>query len=76
MVCWEKGGFWMKKLIYDPAVQQPAVRKSICTGEQTAGFVELATGKFHEHCLLRTPKELAAFCRACGVEPSELREVF
>ena len=30
---------------YDPAVQRPALRCSICTGEQVAGFQEI--GRAH-----------------------------
>ena len=29
---------------YDPDTQQPAVRRSICTGEMTAGFIDRKTG--------------------------------
>jgi hypothetical protein len=39
----------------------PAVRKSICTGEATAGFVERATGRFIEVVLIRTQRDLDAF---------------
>ena len=35
-------------LPYDPETQEPAVRKSICTGEMTVGFIDKATGKFHD----------------------------
>ena len=37
---------------YDPATQQPALRCSICTGEQVAGFIS-PDGHF-EDCLLYT----------------------
>ena len=39
---------------YDPAVQRPALRCSICTGEQVAGFIH-ADGHFEEVQLIRTP---------------------
>ena len=29
----------------NPATQEPAVRKSICTGEMTVGYIDKATGK-------------------------------
>ena len=45
---------------YDPAVQRPALRCSICTGEQVAGFVH-PDGHFEDVQLIRTPQELAAF---------------
>ena len=45
----------------------PAIRRSICTGEQAAGFQETATGKFHEVTLLRTPADLERFRKKYGV---------
>lgn len=54
-------------LPYDPETQEPAVRKSICTGEMTVGFLEKKTGKFHE--LMRVDRQgLEDFCRQCGVQ--------
>ena len=46
---------------YDSERFQPAIRKSICTGEATAGFVERATGRFIEVVLIRTQRDLDAF---------------
>ena len=46
---------------YDPATQQPALRCSICTGEQVAGFQDLHTGHFTEVQLIRSPQEFQAF---------------
>ncbi len=57
-----------RKLPYDPDTQEPAVRKSVCTGEMTAGLIDKRTGKFHDLMLLRDRKELEAFCRSMGVE--------
>ena len=37
---------------YDPAVQRPALRCSICTGEQVAGFVH-PDGHFEDVQLIR-----------------------
>ena len=45
---------------YDPAVQRPALRCSICTGEQVAGFIS-PDGHFEDVQLIRTPQELDAF---------------
>ena len=53
---------------YDPAVQRPALRCSICTGEQVAGFVH-PDGHFEDVQLIRTPQELAAFRTRYGVSP-------
>lgn len=48
---------------YDRAGQQPAIRSSICTGERTAGFRDIQTGKFTEVMLLRAPEDLEEFRR-------------
>ena len=52
---------------YDPATQQPALRCSICTGEQVAGFQDLHTGHFTEVQLIRSPQELQAFRIRYGI---------
>ena len=64
------------KISYDPAVQQPAVRRSICTGEMTVGFVDRGRGNFHDYQLARDQKELEAFCRDAGIEPNQLKTIY
>lgn len=59
---------------YDPALQEPAVRRSICTGEMTVGFVDRQTGRFHDYMCVRTPEELEAFCRRVGVR--DIRTIY
>ena len=54
-------------LPYDLEKQEPAVRKSICTGEMTAGFVDRQTGAFHD--LMRVDeKGLEEFKRQTGAD--------
>ena len=53
---------------YDRERFEPAIRCSICTGEQVAGFREKQTGAFFEVALIRDAKDLAAFCAEYGVE--------
>ena len=61
--------FFKKKTLpplpYDPETQEPAVRRSICTGEMTVGFIDKATGKFHELMLVDS-RGLEEFCRRVG----------
>ena len=57
---------------YDPAVQRPALRCSICTGEQVAGFVH-PDGHFEDVQLIRTPQELAAFRTRYGIDVSSFQ---
>ena len=61
---------------YDPARQQPAVRKSICTGEMTGGLLDRETGRFHELRLLRTEQDRQAFCKEMGVSPETLKTIY
>ena len=51
---------------FDPDVFEPAVRKSICTGEMTAGFVEKETGKFRDVKLVKSQAELEEFMHEIG----------
>lgn len=57
---------------YDPAVQRPVIRVSICTGERTAGFRNLQTGKFTEVMLVRSEEDLREFRRLYGLGDGEI----
>ena len=57
---------------YDPAVQRPVIRASICTGERTAGFRNLQTGKFTEVMLVSTEADLREFRRLYGLGDGEI----
>ncbi|MCI9421998.1 MAG: aspartate dehydrogenase [Dorea sp.] len=59
---------------YDPNIQKPVLRCSICTGEQVAGFKDLHTGKFTDIMLIRNEKDLEAFKEQYGV--TELTKEF
>lgn len=50
-----------KPYVYDPALQKPILRCSICTGEQVAGFRDLHTGKFQDIMLIRNENDLQSF---------------
>ena len=45
----------------------PAIRCSICTGEQVAGFRHKDTGRFEEVMLLRGPGDLEQFRKRYGL---------
>ena len=57
----------VRPLVYDPAVQKPILKCSICTGEQVAGLKNIKTGKFEDIMLIRTEKDLQTFFQMCGV---------
>ena len=54
--------FWKRKrpnrISFDKTGKIPVIRSSICTGEQTAGFRDTASGKFEEVMLLRSDADL------------------
>ena len=64
------------KKYYDLEKQRPAIRCSICTGEQVACMRSRSTGKLHEVMFLRIPEDLEVFCRNYGVRPEDLRKVY
>jgi len=53
----------------------PAIRCSICTGEQVAGFRNGETGRFEEVMLLRTPEDLEAFRQRYGIS-GEIEKIY
>lgn len=52
---------------YDKVNTKPAIRCSICNGEQVAGFLNKRSGHFEEIALLRTPKDLEDFKKSYGI---------
>lgn len=55
-------------IAYDPEKQEPAVRKSICTGEMTVGFIDKKTGKFQDLMRAEDQQALEDFCRSIGAD--------
>lgn len=62
-----------------PATQSykgtPAIRCSICTGEQVAGFRDSETGRFEEVMLLRSAEDLEWFKQNYGIS-SEIEKIY
>lgn len=52
---------------FDRNLYKPVLKCSICTGEQVAGFKNLATGKFEEVTLIRNEQDLALFKEQYGI---------
>lgn len=59
---------------YDPATQQPAVLRSICTGEMTVGFIDKATGRFIDLMRVDGQEGLDAFMKEIGVD--EIKNIY
>ena len=53
---------------YDRERMEPAIRCSICTGEQVAGFLEKGSKRFEEVMLIRGDADVRAFCALYGIE--------
>ena len=53
---------------YDPELQEPVIRASICTGERVAGFKNKIDGRFTEVMLLRLPEDERKFKEAYGID--------
>ncbi len=52
---------------FPPDVYKPILHKSICSGETTAGFKDLKTGKYTEVVLIRGEKDLKKFMSMYGI---------
>lgn len=52
---------------YDKENWKPALKCSICNGEQVAGFQNIHTGEFKEEVLIRNEQELEAFMKKYGI---------
>ena len=53
---------------YDPETQEPVIRKSICTGEMTAGFLDRNTGAFQDLMRLDGEAAVREFCKNVGID--------
>ena len=60
---------------YDREQKRPALRCSICTGEQVAGFWDLQARRFEEVMLIRGGDDLEEFCRMYGIA-EEIRKIY
>ena len=66
MFCFGKKKKEVEHIEYDPAQKYPAIRCSICTGEQVAGFRRRGNGAFEELMLIRDSRDYDAFCEMVG----------
>ena len=57
----------LPSISYDPTIHVPAIRCSICTGEQVAGFKDLSDGRFEEVMLIRSSADLEEFRERYGI---------
>lgn len=62
----------LEKRDFDPMIYRPALKCSICTGEQVAGFKNINTGKFEEVMLVINEKDLKLFLKTYNLCESDL----
>lgn len=65
-----------KEVPFDRENLRPAIRSSICTGEQVAGFQDIHTGKFREVMLVRDDRDLAEFLETYGLSREEVANIY
>ena len=64
-----------QKTTYSHEEMTPAIRCSICTGEQTAGFRRRADGSFQEVMLIRNEDDLRQFREQYGIT-GEIEKIY
>ena len=61
----------VQRVPYDPELQKPVIRASICTGEQVGGLKDLRTGRFTDIMLIRGDADLRTFQAMVGTDRIE-----
>lgn len=61
---------------WDPNTQTPAIRCSICTGEQVAGFIRREDGHFVAVQLITCDQDLDDFRAAYGLGDRTIRKIY
>jgi hypothetical protein len=75
----EMGLFGKKKSdypVFSPEKYEPALRCSICTGEQVLCARERGSGKLLELMLIRDPSDLEGFCKENGLIPEQIEKIY
>lgn len=62
-------------ITYNKETQIPAIKASICNGEQVVGFLDLHTNKFEEVMLIQSDKDLTAFKHMYGID-GEIKTIY
>lgn len=65
----------MGKKTYDPAVQRPVLKCSICNGEKVAAFQDIRTGQCEEVMFIRSEEDLRQFRQQYGIE-GEIKKIY
>lgn len=65
-----------RKPSLDLVGKTPALRSSICTGEQVAGFKDTQTGRFTEVMLIRTEADFEEFLQTYGLSAEQVEQIW
>ena len=65
-----------QSVAFDLSKEEPVVKKSICTGEATVGFVDKNTGRYRDIRKVSSPLEIEAFCEEVGIDPKTIRTIY
>ncbi len=73
--------FWnrkpkVSKKSFDREKKRPVIRASICTGEKTACFQDIETGRLEDVMLLRDRADMEQFLAEYGIREDELTTVY
>lgn len=60
---------------YDVQNKKPAIKASICNGEQVADFIDLGSGTFEDVMLIRDSSDLDEFRTTYGIT-GEIEKVY
>jgi hypothetical protein len=60
---------------FDPERYTPVIRRSICTGERSAGFRDRTTGRTEEIMLIRDDRDLEEFRTQYGIR-GPIQEIY
>ncbi len=52
---------------YDPEIEKPIIKASICNGEKVAGFKNKTTGQFSEVMFIKDNEDLNLFMKTYGL---------
>ena len=64
------------KFPYDPALHEPVIRASICTGEKVAGFRDRKGGTLHEVSVVNDYSVFRKFLKTYGLREEDVKTIY
>ncbi|MBP5186244.1 MAG: hypothetical protein J6040_04230 [Clostridiales bacterium] len=63
-------------VVFDREKEEPVIKKSICTGGATVGFVDKTSGHYRDIRKVTTQVEIETFCEETGTDPKSIRTIY